>query len=102
MPAHLTARSLKCTLVLDPAELALLEVPDGQPRQTLRVKVPDRRVMADIAAKSVRKAKATIAEHGVQAVAVVSQGKLGAGDLVLEAGLVVQIKTPKPAALETA
>jgi hypothetical protein len=97
MPARLTARSLKCTLVLDPAELALLDVPNAQPRMTLRVKVPDRMVTADVAAKSVRKCKATIAEHGVQAVAVVLQGKLSIGDVLLEAGLTVQIKTPKPA-----
>jgi hypothetical protein len=96
MPTHLSARALKVTLVLDPAELVLLDLPDAQPRMTLRVRVPDRLVLADIATKSVRKAKAVITEHGVQGIALILQGKLVAGDQIAEAGLVAQVKAPKP------
>jgi hypothetical protein len=54
-----------------------------------------RRLTADIATKSLRKAKAMIIEHGVDAVAAILQGKLE-GNSVVEAGLVVQPKL-KPA-----
>jgi len=39
-----------------------------------------------------RKVAATIAEHGVDGVAVIMQGKLGAGDVIIEAGLSAQVK----------
>ena len=42
--------------------------------------------------KSLRKVAATIAEHGAESVAVVMQGKLGTGDVVLEAGITAQVK----------
>ena len=41
--------------------------------------------------KSLRKVAATIAEHGVDGVAVIMQGKLGAGDVIIEAGLSAQV-----------
>jgi hypothetical protein len=62
----------------------------------LTIAVAGRTVTADVAAKALRKAKATIAEHGVEQVALILQGKLD-GNAVLEAGLVAQPKTPKPA-----
>jgi hypothetical protein len=91
----LTAKNLKCTVVLDPAEVAALGVP-ATARIVLRIKVADgnRTVTADIAAKSLRKAKAVIAEHGAGGVAAIIQGKLS-GDVIVEAGLLCQPKTPK-------
>jgi hypothetical protein len=102
MVAHLTARSLKVTIVLDPAEVALLAVPDGQPRCVLRTAVAGRIVTADIAARSLRKAQATIHEHGPAGVAVILQGKLVVGDQLAEAALAAQAKAPKPAPVEQA
>jgi hypothetical protein len=96
MPA-LTARSLKCTVVLDPAEVVAIPVKDGLPRVLLRIRLPDRTVTADLAAKSVRRAQATIREHGEPGVAAIIQGKLVAGDVLQEAGLAVQPKAPKAA-----
>lgn len=66
----LTARSLKCTLVLDPLQVMLI----GElqvPRVLLHIQLADagRTVTAEIAARSVRKALATIAEHGADGVA---------------------------------
>jgi hypothetical protein len=90
---RLTARSLKCTLVLNAAELAAQADPVGT-RVVLAVEVGGRTLAADIAAKSLRKAKATIAEHGADHVALILQGKLD-GNAVMEAGLVAQPKTPK-------
>ena len=58
----------------------------------------DREVTADIAAKAIRKAQATIAESGPDQTVCFVQGKLVAGDILAEAGLVAQVKTPKPAA----
>ena len=82
---NVTARALKCTLVLDPTALAGATVPDGVPRITLRVAVEKRTVTASIAAKSLRRAIATIAETGPD-VALILQGKL-VGETIEEAGL---------------
>ena len=57
-----------------------------------------RTVIADVAAKAVRKAQAAIAEHGTGGLAALLQGKLGKGDLLLEAGLVAQVKAQAGAA----
>jgi hypothetical protein len=99
---HLIARSLKATLVLEPAQLTELVVRDGVPRVELRIEVDGRTVSTDVAAKSVRKALAAIREHGADGVMAILQGKLGQGDVLLEAGLVVQPKVPKQAAQQQA
>jgi hypothetical protein len=91
-----TGRALKATIVLNSAEIAALRVPDGQPRTTLWIKVAGRDVSAEIATKSLRKAIATIREAGVDGCVAMIQGKLGPGNVVLECGLVAQIKTPRP------
>jgi ribosomal protein S3 len=94
----LNARALKCTVVLEPAEVAQLVAPDGKPRVVLAIRLPDRRVSVDLNAKSVRKAVAAIAEHGPDGVAVIVQGKL-VGDAITEAGIVAQPKVkPQTAA----
>ena len=97
----LNARALKCTIVLDPAEVAQLVAPDGKPRTVIAIRLPDRRVSADLNAKSVRKAVAAISEHGPDGVAVIIQGKL-VGDTIAEAGIVAQPKVRPQAAAEAA
>jgi hypothetical protein len=89
----LNSRALKVTAVLDPTEVTALPDPTTA-RTMLRIQVAGRIVTADVAAKALRKAKATIAQHGPSEVAVIVQGKL-VGDSVLEAGLVAQVKVPK-------
>jgi hypothetical protein len=96
----LNTRALKCTVVLDPAEVAQLVASDGKPRVVVAIRLPDRRVSADLNAKSVRKAIAAIAEHGPDGVAVI-QGKL-VGDTISEAGIVAQPKVRPQAAAEAA
>jgi hypothetical protein len=94
----LNVRALKCTVLLDPAEIEGIALVEGLPRVQLNIRTADgRTVVADIAAKAVRKAQAAIAEHGTDGVATLLQGKLGRGDVLLEAGLVAQVKVPKPA-----
>ena len=93
-----TARSLKVTVVLDPASLLVVPVRDGQQRTVLNVRLPDRTVSADVATKSVRKAIAAITEYGPDGCAAIIQGRLAAGDIIVEAGLVVQQKVVKVAA----
>ena len=98
MPQHvLNARALKCTVVLDPAEVAQLVAPDGKPRVAIDIRLPDRRVSAELNAKSVRRALAVIAEHGPDGVSVIVQGKLAA-DSIAEAGIVAQPKVRPQAA----
>src|SRR3954462_5172010 len=95
---NLSARSLKATLVLEPAQLAELVVRAGVPRGELRIEVDGRLVTTDIAAKSARKALAALREHGPDGVMAILQGKLGKGDVLLEARLVVEPKAPKQGA----
>ena len=92
-----TARSLKTTLVLDANSFAGLQVPNGVPKFDIAVEVAGRTVTASVNAKAVRKAAATIAEHGPDMVAVILQGALAPDNTLIEAGLVAQVKTAKPA-----
>jgi hypothetical protein len=87
------------TVVLDPAEVALIVVPDGRPRVAIDIQLPDRRVSVDLNAKSVRRALATISEHGLDGVAVIIQGKL-VGDAITEAGMFSQPKVRPQAAAQ--
>jgi hypothetical protein len=93
----LNARALKCAVVLDPAEVAQIVAPDGKPRVVINIRLPDRRVTADLNAKSVRKVVAAIGEHGPDGVSVIIQGKL-VGDAITEAGIVAQPKMKPTAA----
>ena len=97
----LTARTLKCTVVLDPAEAAQLVAPDGQPRVAVAIRLPDRRVSVELNAKSVRRALVVIAEHGPDGVSCIVQGKL-VGDAITEAGIMAQPKVRPQAAAEAA
>ena len=97
----LNSRALKCTVVLDPAEVAQIVAPDGKPRVVIDIRLPDRRVSVDLNAKSVRKVLATISEHGPDGVAVIVQGKL-VGDTITEAGIMAQPKVRPQAAAEAA
>jgi hypothetical protein len=92
MSPTLNGRAIKVTIVLDPAEIAVLTAPGGQSRTTLQIKAGGRNVCADIATKSLRKAIALIREVGADGCVVVVQGKLGPGDVVSECGLVAQAK----------
>ena len=94
---------LERALTLEPnAEAAQLVARDDQPRVVAAIRLPDRRVSADLNAKSVRRALATIAEHGPDGVAVIVQGKL-VGDAITEVGIIAQPKVrPQAAAAEAA
>jgi|SRR5581483_4156722 len=100
MANTLTAKSLKVTLVLNPAEVLTLSAPDGKPRCIVRIDVAGRTLTADLNAKSVRKAIATIRESGAENVACILQGKLEARDVLAEAGLSAVLKV-KPAEAPT-
>jgi len=96
-----TNKALKVTAVLDPAAVASITVPNGQPKFTLRITAAGRTYAADLNAKSLRRCIAAIGEAGPDGAAVILQGKLN-GDTILEAGIVAQPKTPKPAAADAA
>src|SRR5262249_50690923 len=95
---RLAAKAVKASLVLDPAIVAEIERPDGAPAPPLVVAVDGRRLRAQVSAKGLRKVLAAIALHGPDSVVVILQGKLAEGDVLAEAGLVAQVKTPKAAA----
>jgi hypothetical protein len=98
LPTTLHGRSLKVTVLLDPAEIAALRAPEGQPRTRLQVRAGGRMVTADVNSKSVRKAIATIREYGPDGCVLMLQGKLDHADVIQECGLAAQLKTPKEAA----
>jgi hypothetical protein len=91
-----TARALKVTVPLDATEVAALPDPGGQARSQLAITCEGKVYTADIATKSLRKARATITANGAENVFVLVQGKLK-GNEIIECGLVAQLKTPKPA-----
>lgn len=90
-PLPLSAKSLKCTVVLDPAQLVGIMVPNGTSRVPFAINIGSRAITGEFNAKSLRRAVAAIAEHGADAIAVVVQGKL-AGNQIEEAGIAAQVK----------
>lgn len=65
-------------------------------RTKVVIHVSGRRLLADIATKSLRKACVTLAENGPEATMLVLQGVLTGGDSIDEAGLAATVKA-KPA-----
>src|SRR5689334_21949645 len=94
---NLEGKALKVSTLLDPAAVAALTVPNGQPRISLQVSVSGRTLTADLNAKSLRRCIAAISAAEPGGVAVVLQGTLD-GNMIREAGIVAQPKTPKLAA----
>jgi hypothetical protein len=90
----LTAPAVKCSLVLAPAALISVHVPDGVPSVAVTVQVERRILTASIAAKSVRRAIVAIGESGPDNIALLLQGKL-VGDVIEDAGLSAMPKAPK-------
>jgi hypothetical protein len=100
-PLRLSSRSLKVTFVVDGAALVDHVVPDGCSRVKILVNIENRKVTGELNPKSLRKAIATVREHGAERVAVVLQGALGPGDVLQEAGISAQVKAIKSTAGET-
>jgi hypothetical protein len=90
----ITARALKVTAVLDVAAVATLPTPEGQARSDLVIACDGQTYIANIATKSLRKAKATIAANGAENTFVMVQGKLRDSEIA-ECGLVAQAKVAK-------
>lgn len=96
MELELEPCALKASLVLDPAALADVQVPNGMSKVALRVTVTAKTIVAEVNAKSLRRTVAAIAAAEPDGVAVVLQGTLEPGDVLTEAGIAAQPKTPKP------
>jgi hypothetical protein len=75
---------------LIPSEVLGIPAPNGVPRVTLRIQLPDRTVTAEVSSKSLRKAQTAIREIGGDNVVVMLQGRFVAGDKIEEAGLSAQ------------
>ena len=91
-PGTLTAARLKVTTILNTDELNAVSPPNGKPRITLRIRLPDRTLTAEIASKSLRKAQTAIRDVGADNIVLLLQGHLIAGDVIAEAGLSAQPK----------
>jgi hypothetical protein len=93
-PLTLTAGALKVTAALDAAMVAALPTPDGQSRSKLTITCDGTNYTADVATKSLRKVKTTIATNGAENVFVMVQGKLRNTEII-ECGIVAQVKVHK-------
>jgi hypothetical protein len=93
---NLAAKSLKVTLVLDPADLVGVTVPNV-PQVPFAITVGGRVVKGRFNAKTLRRSAAVVAELGAERVAVLVSGRLGAGDEILDAGIAAQARAPRPA-----
>ncbi len=98
MEINVAARSLKVTAMLDASALGGVVVPNGVSKVILHVSTPGRSVTAEVNAKSLRRAVATIADAGPDSVAVLLTGKLEGNNTVSEAGIAAQLKVPKAVA----
>jgi hypothetical protein len=99
---RVAARRLKVSTALDPAPIAALRIVELTGSRTmLTIEVAGRKLRADIATKSLRKAYVTQAENGPDATILVLQGSL-VGDRLEETGLSAQVKTKAPEAVRTA
>ena len=87
-PGQLLAKTIKVTIVLDPAAVGALAMAENGSRPRINIAVAGRTLSAELNPKTLRKTIATIREHGPEAVAVVLQGKLAAGDVVEEGAVV--------------
>jgi hypothetical protein len=94
-------KALKVTAPLDAAEIAALPTPDGQARTHLAISCDGKLYRAEVATKSLRKVKTTIAANGVENMFVMVQGKLK-GNEIAEAGLTAQVKAAKQTGKEEA
>lgn len=97
MQIELQARALKATVMLDPAAIAGIEVPNELAKVTLRISVPGRILIAEVNAKSLRRAVSATVTAGPDNVSLIVQGRLEAGYILTEAGIVAQPKAPKAA-----
>jgi hypothetical protein len=96
-PVRIPAKSVKATIVLDPATLASIIIPDGAAKLLIEVEVDGRVVLADLNAKSLRRAVKTITTEGPEKVGVIVQGRLSADNVLLDAGIQAQPRAPKTA-----
>jgi hypothetical protein len=75
----LTATRLKVTTALNAGELLGIPAPEGTPRVSLRIELPNRTVTANIATKSLHKAQTAVrglgADNVVVAVARLPRGR---------------------------
>jgi len=95
LPDTLGAKRLKVSVTLAAVELLAIACTEGVPRVTLRIRLPDRLVTAEVAAKSLRKAQTAIRNAGPDNIAVLLQGNLVAGDVIAAVGLTAQPKAAK-------
>jgi hypothetical protein len=87
--AAFTGKSIKVTIMLDPAEVADV-VSSAAPHLTISVVVGSRTLTGSIKTRTFKRTQAVIHQHGVGAVAVIVQGKLGLGGKLEEAAVIAQ------------
>jgi hypothetical protein len=90
------AARLKVTIVLNAAELLAVRVPEGRPRMNLRIKLPDRMLVAEVAATSAHRNQKAIRDAGPDRVVALRQGNLVGGDMAKAGSISVLPKASKP------
>src|SRR5206468_11551195 len=93
---QLVANTIKATIVLRPEDVLRLGEPlAGTSHVALTIAVAGRVLQVSLNTKGVRRARKTIQEAGPDGVACILQGKLALGDVLEEAGLSAQPKSPQ-------
>jgi hypothetical protein len=97
-----SAKSVEVTVVLDAAEFAATPMREtGAPRIILNICLPDRNITADINSNNLFHARMAILEAGSENIALVLQGRLVSGDLVVDGRLSALPKTPTPQSIQS-
>ena len=91
----LAAKALKVTAVVDPSVFAGIEVVPGQPAVRFVLEAGGRKVTGQLRPKALKKVVAAISVHEAGGVACIVQGKLGAGDVLEDAGIIAQPRARK-------
>ena len=96
----LTGRTIKATIVLNPAEVAGLDVPDSGKSFSINLTVGETRMHVPLNAKSARKVVAQVRNAGMNdKVSVILQGKLlliGDTATLAEAGMAANVTVVHP------
>jgi hypothetical protein len=96
------AKALKASAALDASAFVGVIVPPGEPKSTLTIQAPSGTYTAAVNSKSLRKVVTAVTEaEDRDAMIVIVQGVIE-GTTILEAGISVVVKAPKPATAEAA
>jgi hypothetical protein len=94
---RLAAKSIKVTLVIEPAQLLGVAVAGGVAQVPFVVAVAGRHIKGRLNAKTLRRAVGMVTANG-GGIGVIIQGRLGPGEQLEDAGIAAQVRAIKEVA----